>query len=233
MSKVLRGIDDGPAVFIGEKRFDSSLEADAERRLGELFPLVSIITDLDGAKLIPIGEISKLQETLRSCEDTAHSAGYDEGFAKGKEEGLTEARRIVAQFDQAIKEAVQQRQALLDESRQYILDLVQRIARKVTYGAIKVNPEITLTVIDGVIDSLIDRSRIKVKVHPDHLPLVEQNINRFLSGSTTIKELSVAADPRVKYGGCFIETPNGDIDARIESQLDVIEGAMLSESDDE
>jgi len=233
LSKVLRGIDDGPAVFIGEKRFDSSLEADAERRLGELFPLVSIITDLDGAKLIPIGEISKLQETLRSCEDTAHSAGYDEGFAKGKEEGLTEARRIVAQFDQAIKEAVQQRQALLDESRQYILDLVQRIARKVTYGAIKVNPEITLTVIDGVIDSLIDRSRIKVKVHPDHLPLVEQNINRFLSGSTTIKELSVAADPRVKYGGCFIETPNGDIDARIESQLDVIEGAMLSESDDE
>jgi flagellar assembly protein FliH len=233
LSKVLRSVNDGPTIFIGERRRDSQREAEAEERLGELFPLVSIITDLDGAKLIPISEISKMQQTLRSNEEAAHAAGYDEGFARGKEEGLADARRIVAQFDQAVRDAVQQRQTLLDESRRHILDLVQRIARKVSYSAIKVNPEITLTVIDGVIDSLIDRSRIKIKVHPDHLPLVEQNTDRFLSGSTTIKELSVEADPRVKYGGCFIETPNGDIDARIESQLEVIESAMLSESDDE
>ena len=76
--------------------------------------------------------------------------------------------------------------------------------------------------IRGVIDSLIDRSRLKIKVNPDHLPIVEQNIDRFLEGSTTIKELAIEPDPRVKHGGCFIETPTGDIDARLESQFDVI-----------
>ena len=233
MSKVIRGGSDGPAVFIGEKHFDFELEAKSENRLGEIFPLVSVVTDLDGAKLIPVAEITKMEETMRRSEQQARQTGYDEGFARGKEEGLAEARKIVSQFDTAIRDTVQQRQALLDDSRQNILDLVQRIARKVTYGAVKIDPETTLTIIDGVIDSLIDRSRIKIKVHPNHLPIVEQNMNRFLSGSTTIKELSIEPDPRVKFGGCFIETPHGDIDARIESQLEVIEGAMLSESEDE
>jgi flagellar biosynthesis/type III secretory pathway protein FliH len=31
----------------------------------------------------------------------------------------------------------------------------------------------------------------------------------------------------VKYGGCFIETPTGDIDARLESQFEVISDAVL------
>lgn len=233
MSKVIRGGSDGPAVFIGEKHFDFESEAKSESRLGEIFPLVSVVTDLDGAKFIPVAEIAKMEETLRRSEQQARQVGYDDGFARGREEGLAEARKIVSQFDTAVRDTVQQRQSLLDESRQNILDLVQRIARKVTFGAVKIDPETTLTIIDGVIDSLIDRSRIKIKVHPDHLPIVEQNMNRFLSGSTTIKELSIEPDPRVKFGGCFIETPHGDIDARIESQLEVIEGAMLSESEDE
>ena len=56
--------------------------------------------------------------------------------------------------------------------------------------------------------------------------VIEQGIDRFLGGSTSIKELTVVPDPRVRFGGCFIETPTGDIDARLESQFEVIEDAL-------
>jgi flagellar biosynthesis/type III secretory pathway protein FliH len=55
---------------------------------------------------------------------------------------------------------------------------------------------------------------------------VEQNINRFLKGSTSIKEITIEPDLRVSYGGCFIETPTGDIDARLESQFEVIDEVL-------
>ena len=82
--------------------------------------------------------------------------------------------------------------------------------------------------IGGVIDQLVDRTKLRVKVHPDHLPLVEQNMDRFLASSTVIKDLKFEADPRVRMGGCFIETPTGDIDARLSSQFEVIEDTLLA-----
>ena len=58
--------------------------------------------------------------------------------------------------------------------------------------------------------------------------IVEQNINTYLKGSTAIKELAIVPDARVRYGGCFIETPNGDIDARLESQFEILADALLA-----
>jgi flagellar assembly protein FliH len=83
-----------------------------------------------------------------------------------------------------------------------------------------------------MIDQLVDKSRLKIKVHPDHLPIMEQNIDRFLQNSTAIKELTFEADPRVRMGGCFIETPSGDIDARLESEFEIIENAILGGDQD-
>ena len=117
---------------------------------------------------------------------------------------------------------------MLDESREQVLELVIKICRKISYGAIEVDPERTLKVINGVINTLIDRSHLKIKVNPQHLPIVEQHIAEFSDGASIIKSLEIIADPRVKFGGCFIETPTGDIDARLCSQIDVIEDLLKS-----
>ena len=108
-----------------------------------------------------------------------------------------------------------------------------QIAKKVTFEAVDVDREATVTMIERIIAQLVDRSRLKIKVNPDYLPIVEQQTNRFLSGSTAIKELTFESDPRVRYGGCFIETPTGDIDARLEPQFEVIEETLLSCEDEE
>jgi flagellar assembly protein FliH len=99
----------------------------------------------------------------------------------------------------------------------------------VTFDAVEADPDLTAKMISAVIDSLIDRSRLIIKVNPDFLPVMEQHMNRFLESSTSIKDLKFEADPRVRHGGCFIETPSGDIDARLESQFEVVEEAILND----
>jgi len=235
LSKLIRQSACAPTIYIGERHLDFEREALAERRLGEIFPLVSVVSDGDGAKLIPIQEVFRIERVYEEEKSKAHQAGYDEGYQaglnQGRAEGRTEAQQVLQQFEQAIKDVIQQRERLLEEAKQKILNLVIQVSRKVTFDAITVDPEATTTMINGVINTLIDRSRLKIKVNPDHLPIVEQNIDRFVTGSATIKEISIVPDPRVRYGGCLIETPTGDIDARLESQFEVIKETILSDEE--
>lgn len=232
MSKIIRHSKHAPTVYIGEKHLDFEKEALAEQKLGSSFPEVFVITDADGAKLIPIQEILKIVQVFEDQTQKACRSGYEEGYQvgldQGRAEGHSQAQRVLQQFEQAIKDAVGQREELLKEAKQKILDLVIQISRKVTFDAVAVDPEATLTMISGVIDTLIDRSKLKIKVNPGHLPIIEQHIEHLVMGSATIKEISIEPDPRVRYGGCLIETPTGDIDARLESQFEVIEETISS-----
>ena len=231
MSKILRNVRSARTVFVGEKQLDQNRQTEAANVLGRIFPMVSITNDPDGARFIPIEEVFKIEEAFQQGQQEAYRKGLEEGRQAGLAQGLKKAEQVASQLDAAIKDAVKQREVMLEDAKHQVLDLVVRISRKVTFEAVELDPDSTLKLISGVIDTLLDRSRIKIKVNPDHLPIVEQNINRFLQGSASIKELTVEADPRVRYGGCFIETPTGDIDARLESQFEVIEETLLKDGE--
>lgn len=225
-SRIIRYISEGPTVFIGEKQFDAMAELAAERTMQKIFPTVAMVTTAEGAKLVPAAEVYKMDKKLRQDCELARKEGYERGHKEGLDKGLNEARAVLARFNKAIEDAVKQREAMLEQAKQKILDLVVKISKKVTFQKFEIDHDATVAMIENVIGQLVDRSRLKIKVHPDHLASVEQAMNRFLSSSTTIKALTFEADPRVRVGGCFIETPTGDIDARLISQFDVIEASL-------
>lgn len=231
MSKIIRNVIEAPSVFIGDKQYDYDHDRQAEEKLSKLFPLVALFTDPDGARFIPVKEIFQIEKTHEEYLEQAHQEGYQKGYDTGIQKGLQEARKVLAQFNTAIQAAVDQRAAILEEARVNVLDLIVKICRKVTFSAIEADPELILKMISGVIDSLVDKTNLKIKVNPQHLPIIEQNIDKFLDSSTSIKEIKIVGDPRVKHGGCFIETPSGDIDARLDSQFEVIKD-ILHKSED-
>ena len=232
-SRIIRHVTDGPTVFIGEKQFDAIAELAAERTMAKIFPTVALVTTPEGAKLIPAAEVYKMDKKLREDCERSRKEGYQQGHKEGLDKGLNEARTVLGRFNKAIEDAIKQREAMLEEAKQKILELVIKISRKVTYQTFEIDHDATVAMIENVIGQLVDRSRLKIKVHPDHLAIVEQAMNRFLSGSTTIKQLTFEADPRVRVGGCFIETPTGDIDARLTSQFDVVEEALRQGSEEQ
>lgn len=226
MSKLLQCAVTEERVIIGEYRADIEADRMAEKQLASRFPDVQVTTSLEGRKLIPIQEIFKIEERMRRDTELQRQKGYEEGYNKGISEGQKEARKVVANFSGLITDAVKQREILYEDARRKILELVLQIARKVTFDAARIEPDITAEIIAGTIKKLTDKSKIKVKVHPDHLPHIEQQLDRFRGDSTAVKELVIEADSRVLCGGCFIETPTGDVDARIDSQLDIIAEAL-------
>ena len=233
MSKIFRNTVEAPSIFIGERQRDIVAERRAVQMLGQHFPGVNYRTEPDGSQLIPITEVTKLQEIVSQKLRDEGDKRYALGHAAGLEEGLTEAQKVLKKFEGGIAENINQRHALLEEAKDRILQLVIQISRKVTFDAIQIDRDATATMISNIIDQLTDRTKLKIKVHPDFLPVLEQHMDRFLGQSTEIKDIVLEADPRVKHGGCFIETPSGDVDARIESQIDVIDDILRDDGDAE
>ncbi len=213
-------------VIVGEYRIDLEADAVAEKKLSQKFPDVQIISSVEGRKLIPIQEIVKIEEKLSEEKIQEYKKGEADGHQRGKNEGYAEAKKVIDNFNSLINDAIRQREVLYNEACKEIPQLVMHIAKKITFDAIKLDPELTIDIVSGTIKKIVDRSKIKVKVHPDHLQLIEQQIDRFKGASGGIKEISIEADSRVRYGGCFVETPTGDIDARIDSQFEIIAEAL-------
>jgi len=228
-------------IVIGDFRSDIEADRQAETIIRMEFPEVDIITSVEGNKLIPISSLLRLNERIkneivqanleheRALEQTskdAYKSGYEKGFQEGLSKGHYEAQKVIDNFASLINDATGQREILYNEARQKILELILDISRKITFDAARIDHEVTAGIIAGVIDKLVDKSKITVKVHPDHYPLIEQQIDRFKGDSTAIKEITIEPDPRVRRGGCYVETPTGDIDARVDSQMDIIAASL-------
>nr|MBN2276246.1 hypothetical protein [candidate division Zixibacteria bacterium] len=231
MSKLYHTTVGPDKVIIGEFRADIEADQRAEKKLAEVFLGINVFTTIDGKKMVPIQELLKIEEQVIKEKAEVEEQGYDRGYKEGLTKGYAEAKKVIDNFTRLIQDAVSEREVLYNEARRKILELVLQIARKVTFDAARIDADVTASIISGVIDRLVERSKIKVKVHPDHLPLIEQQIDRFRGDSNVVKEISIEPDTRVRFGGCFIETPTGDIDARVDTQMDVIAEAIQAYED--
>jgi flagellar biosynthesis/type III secretory pathway protein FliH len=194
------------------------------------YPEIVTEVSTDGKQFIPLHEMLTLDERFKKEIEAAYQQGKTEGHASGRAEGREEAQRAFSAFGSAVNDCIKQRKSLLREAELHITEMVLKIARNMTFGAAKVDPDVTMGVVKGAVDSLVDKREISVRVHPDHLEHLKVLMDEFDNMSGEVRELSLEGDVNVKHGGCFIRTPAGDIDARLDSQFKIIEDAVLDET---
>ena len=186
-SKLYRAEVDSEKVIIGEFRTDIEADRSAEKRIGEVFLKVNVLTTIEGKKLVPVQELLKVEEQMNREKEQATRAGYEDGYRNGLEKGHHEAQKVIENFATLIKDAIGQREVLYNEARIKVVELIIKVSKKATCDAARIDPEITAGIVSGTIDKLVDKSEIKIKVHPDHLAVIEQQIDRFKGNSTAVK----------------------------------------------
>jgi flagellar assembly protein FliH len=160
-------------------------------------------------------------ETLRA---RAVEDGRAEGIREGRETASAELGPAVAALEQAVAEARDARDALLDEAEVRAAQFALAIAEKVVAGAVEIEPERVVDVVRGALRGLLDGDRIIVSVHPDDVELVRA---AGLGGAET--HIEVHAERRVARGGALLRTVVGEVDARIERKLDAVRTLVVAE----
>lgn len=163
--------------------------------------------------------IAEARDKARELLDQAKAeaaAIRAEAQRSGYEEGLTQLNRI-------LHEAKTQYGRMLHDSEPEMLRLSLKIAERIIGHCVEVTPQVMLEIIHKAIESLKYQKEIRIRVNPDDLGFLKENKMQLYTMLGESKEIEIVEDALVGRGGCIIDTEIGTIDARLETQLRVIE----------
>ncbi|MDX2153467.1 MAG: FliH/SctL family protein [Bryobacteraceae bacterium] len=148
-----------------------------------------------------------------------HAEAFEAGFRAG-----------LAQWETAIAETQRSVRDYIEASRPEVLRLAVRIAEKILGEEVKAAPERLAGIVDEALRSIVRERRVTVYVAPGGRAVLEPARARFEQrlGPDCALRLDEASD--LAPGDCRIVSELGAIDARIETQLRLIERALLEEA---
>lgn len=185
-----------------------------------------------------------IDETKHEAEELlkkTRKEGYDAGYADGKEDGIKDGKAsIERELADIVRQANDKAQKTIrdakEQTAEYFIRAEDDIVKVVMMAIDKILPQhfidvpqVILPVVREAIRHVRDQKEIKVHVEPDSYDLVLMARSEFqsmLTDGTAIIE--VISDEALKPGDCVIETPNGGVDARLSTQLDLMKSAVES-----
>jgi type III secretion protein L len=160
-------------------------------------------------------------EIINSAEKIAETIRHD-SYEKGREECETEMVENIL----AIKE---ERARNFANIEQEVLRLAVKIAEKIIGEEIKNNEATRGEIVLNALRHARQQEMLTVRVSASDVPLLE-SIREKIDSFGRAKYIDFVADQAVKSGGCIIESASGTIDARLETQLRILEKALLAQA---
>lgn len=174
-------------------------------------------------------ESEKLRQAAEIEKQQALDSGLAKGFENGKQAVTAELESVIQRLRQAYLDIEKYRKQLYLKAEKETVELALAVARKIIGTEITVDRQIVLNVVKGALDKVVDHEKIKIRINPQDLETVQTALFEFLPHVENLENVYFEADATVTTGGCIVETNFGNIDARIENQLDQIDAAFKTE----
>ena len=183
-----------------------------------------------GARIIGAAE-SRAAGIVAAAETLAQQikqAARDTGFARGNEDAASRWAERFRELEEQAAGLQRQYDGLIESVEPELVDLSVEIARKLLKRELEQSPDAVLGVVRGALQRVKDKA-IRLRIHPDDLDVVRDARHTFAEIASGAAEMEIVTDRRVGPGGCILETHGGDLDARLETQLDQAHDLMARE----
>lgn len=161
--------------------------------------------------------------------EQARAEGYAAGRAEGHQDGLAQISSATAAIGESLRSLALLREELAQAVERDSVELALALAAKILAGTLEVQPERVLDAVRGALRRIGERRSITVLVAPGDLEIVSAAIGELQAQAGGIERCEVQADRRVGVGGAVIRTAEGEIDARVETQLQRAREIVLEE----
>ena len=180
-------------------------------------------------------KIKDAQMKIDAAKEKARQTGHDEGYTQGQQDGEAQIRE---EMQQTIAQAAKQAQKTLHDADIAAADYVQRSEEEIVSIAMAVvdkvlpqhfidAPQVILPLVKQALAKVKDQQQVVIHVPPASYDLVlmaRDEFRNLLTGANAT--LEIQTDEMLKPGDCVIETPNGSVDARLATQLELIKNAV-------
>jgi flagellar assembly protein FliH len=180
-------------------------------------------------------KLKAAQTEIDTAREKARQAGHNEGWQAGHDEG---AQAVRQEMQQQVDEAAKKAEKTMHDASIASVDYVQQAEEEIVSIAMSVvdkvlpqhfidAPQVILPLVKEALLKVRDQQSVIVHVAPasyDIVLLARDEFHNLLTG--TDAKLEFAADETLQPGDCIIETPNGSVDARLATQLELIKNAV-------
>ncbi|HEX2660384.1 MAG TPA: FliH/SctL family protein, partial [Polyangia bacterium] len=186
-----------PAVVVDAAQRAQAIVADAEARAQAL---------LAEAR----AEAEALRAVARQAGERDGRAAAEAAFSALAIESRAEAERIRADALPAAR------------------TLAVRMAEKIVGQALDLQPALLADIAARVLETARARAGVlRLRVHPDDVAALESKRPSLTARLARSVEVRLVADPAVGRHGCVVESPAGQFDGRLETQLAALERAVF------
>ncbi len=163
--------------------------------------------------------------------DTGHAAGVEAGTAAAEQAMGERLSGLAEGWSDALESILNARSLLQEEARRDLVRLSMAIAERVLGTLPAHDPSVVVGQVDSAIAMLGGATRLRIRVHPDDLPLIERHFAQAASqiGAARDADLVLEADDSIIRGGCVVSAGDGEVDARIDAQVSRIVKGLFPE----
>lgn len=154
---------------------------------------------------------AETQQRIQLALEEARRQGYEVGLEQGRSEMEQETRRL-RQLAESLGSALDSLDFRLADE---VLNLSLDVAKQVIAGELATRPERILDVVKLALRQMAESTReARLLLNPEDAQLVQPILNELLDKN----RLRIFEDVRIVRGGCLIETPQGDLDASLQTR---------------
>ena len=250
MSKVIKGIvwSDDPRVISVPKNQDDvsgNMERmsdtayqdmlmnlmEREKRAEKMLRDAKIQCEIIKAEALQQAQ-AEAEELRRTTYESAYNEGYNKGQQDGQQQIIEEQKYIIENANQKAEKTLANARdevtKYIAEGENTVAEMVLQIADKVISQHFIDVPLVILPLVREAIQKVKDQPFITVRVCSEAYEFVlpaRAELQSMLEGNA---KLDVISDASLKPGDCVLESPNGTVDARLNTQMEQIRLAVCN-----
>lgn len=172
--------------------------------------------------------LDETNQRISTLEQTA----YEDGYNRGKQEGLQEYQQAVSEYHRRSQERLGQieqlHQRIYEDSEREIVELAVQIAQKLVCRQLDLDSG---TVVDIARAACLQAKECEVVIiyaAPAQLDSLKKRREEIEAQLFRAQKIEFIADPTIEWGGCRLETEQGYIDATIDAMIEQIRSLIRS-----
>lgn len=151
------------------------------------------------------------------------ASAHDLGLAEGSDQAAAKFTDLIAQHARRMEKKE-------NEAAGQIRQLALAIAKKIIGKELEFHPEAIVDMAKKHLGQIRQRREVFLRVSPADLEVLREHKRELIDQLGRAKEIELKADDSLTQGSIVIETEAGSIDARLETQLSVIEKVLMGRS---
>lgn len=154
-------------------------------------------------------------------------AGHAEGEQKIREEMQNDLLAANAKAEKTLADAKNAMRDYVQQAENDVITIVMSVVEKILPQHFIDVPQVVLPLVQKAIAKVKDQKEIVIRVSPASYDMVLMARDEFRNiltyGDATIE---IKSDESMQPGDCLLETPDGSVDARLATQIELIKQAV-------